>query len=142
MKDRFNVDSWPQEWIDRMIADFPKLNRETKLFLAKSIRLHAETMKDEHARAPGSGRHHTPRYYESKFANFIKLCSSAENGMLVVIAAPEVLGDTYGEIVESLSRLARAGLSLAIAGDSCHGREQFEPQRRTSDFRIRRRSNE
>jgi len=57
-----------------------------------------------------------PPGYESKFADFIRLCSEtkADNGGRVVIAEPWVLGDTYDEIIESLSRLAEAGLSLHI----------------------------
>lgn len=139
MKDRFNLDDWPQEWIDKMIADFPKLNRETRLFLAKSMRLHAETTKRRHARTPGTGRHHTPRYYETKFADFITLCETSERNTVVLVAAPEVLGDNYGEMVESLTRIARAGLTLAIAGESWHGTETFEPPRRDGDFTTRKR---
>lgn len=37
MKDRFNINDWPQDWIDKVTADFPLLSRETKLFLAKVI---------------------------------------------------------------------------------------------------------
>jgi len=140
MKDRFNFDSWPQEWVDRIVTDFPKLNRETRLFLAKSLRLHAETIKDEHARTPLTGRHHVPRYYESKFAAFIQMCASLDQGTTVIVAAPEVLGDSYGEIVESLARLAKAGLTLGIAGESWHGTETFEPPRRESDFSFRRKT--
>ena len=39
MKDRFRLEYWPKEWIDKVVEDFPKLNRETKIFLAKSIRI-------------------------------------------------------------------------------------------------------
>lgn len=54
--------------------------------------------------------------YEKKFAEFLRMCEEARNGNLdaVVIDHPEVLGDTYEEIVESLNRLADAGLSLSI----------------------------
>lgn len=34
----------------------------------------------------------------------------------VVIATPSVIGDTYAEVMESLSRLAEAGLNLHVAG--------------------------
>ncbi len=39
MKDHFNLESWPVGWIEKVIDDFPRLSRETKLFLAKSMRL-------------------------------------------------------------------------------------------------------
>jgi hypothetical protein len=56
--------------------------------------------------------------YEKKFADFIKLCAetNAKGIKEIVIAYPWVLGDTYEELIESLSRLADAGLSLHIAG--------------------------
>lgn len=54
--------------------------------------------------------------YEEKFAGFIEMCANAkrDNRSNVVIAHPRVLGDTYAEIIESLSRLAEAKLSLYI----------------------------
>lgn len=60
--------------------------------------------------------HQTPRDYEKKFASFIQLCqeSKANRVEQVIIAYPAALGDTYEEIIESLSRLADAGLSLHI----------------------------
>ena len=63
-------------------------------------------------------KHGTPPNYEQKFADFIKLCEEAKaNGIQqVVIAQPWAIGDTYDEVVESLSRLADAGLTLHIAG--------------------------
>jgi dihydrodipicolinate synthase/N-acetylneuraminate lyase len=59
----------------------------------------------------------TPPNYEKKFADFIRLCAEAKaNGISeVTVAYPWVIGDTYEEIIESLSRLADAGLSLHIA---------------------------
>jgi len=58
-----------------------------------------------------------PPGYEKKFAGFIKLCSEAKaNGAdQVTVAYPWVLGDNFEELVESLSRLADAGLLLNIA---------------------------
>jgi hypothetical protein len=59
-----------------------------------------------------------PPGYEQKFAEFIKLCEQAksdEDGH-VIIAAPWVIGDNYEEMVESLSRLSDAKLTLHIAG--------------------------
>jgi hypothetical protein len=45
----------------------------------------------------------------------IELCEDAKLRKLdVVIHDPTVLGDTYEEIIESLSRVADAGLQLAI----------------------------
>ncbi len=59
----------------------------------------------------------TPPGYERKFADFIKLCSEAKSAgqTQVLVAYPWVLGDTYEELIESLSRLADADLSLHIA---------------------------
>ncbi len=58
-----------------------------------------------------------PSEYEEKFAAFIRLCSEAKakGATQVSVAFPWVLGDTYDEIIESLSRLADAGLLLQIA---------------------------
>lgn len=58
--------------------------------------------------------------YEEKFAGFIEMCSNAkqDNKPNVIIAHPRVLGDTYEEIIESLSRLVEAKLSLYITSRS------------------------
>ena len=69
--------------------------------------------------------HDTPPGYEKKFADFIRLCrESKANGVPnIVVGFPLALGDNYPEIIESLSRLADAGLTLNIAGrhpDSRH----------------------
>ena len=58
----------------------------------------------------------SPSGYEKKFADFIRLCSEAKAQGLtqVVVAFPWVLGDTYEEVIESLSRLADAWLLLHI----------------------------
>lgn len=60
----------------------------------------------------------TPSGYERKFADFIKLCAEtkAKGISEIVVGYPWVLGDNYEELVESLSRLADAGLSLHISG--------------------------
>jgi len=57
-----------------------------------------------------------PMDYEKKFAGFIEMCRKArqDNIPQVVIARPQMLGNTYEEIIESLSRLAEAKLSLTI----------------------------
>jgi hypothetical protein len=44
MKDRFPLDRWPEEWMAAVIADFPMLSRETKIFLAKVAGIHAEAL--------------------------------------------------------------------------------------------------
>ena len=58
----------------------------------------------------------TPHEYEKKFADFIRLCSEAKaNGATqIVIGYPWALGDTYEELIESLSRLADADSTLHI----------------------------
>jgi hypothetical protein len=59
----------------------------------------------------------TPSGYEKKFADFIRLCSEvkATGATQVTVAFPWVLGDTYEEVIESLARVADAGLLLQIA---------------------------
>ena len=56
----------------------------------------------------------TPPDYEDKFATFIDLCATTQKDDIVAVVAPQVLGDSYGEIVESLNRLADAEVRLAI----------------------------
>jgi dihydrodipicolinate synthase/N-acetylneuraminate lyase len=58
-----------------------------------------------------------PHGYEVKFAEFIRMCEDAKKSgaQTVLVAHPSVIGDNYEEIIESLSRLAKAGLSLSIA---------------------------
>jgi hypothetical protein len=53
-----------------------------------------------------------PNNYEQKFRGFIEICAKPEE--IVVIHHPQVLGDTYDEIVESLNRLADAEKKLVI----------------------------
>jgi predicted oxidoreductase len=53
-----------------------------------------------------------PEPYEQKFAGFIK--SLEEKADVLLVHHPEVLGDTYEELVESLNRLADAGKMLSI----------------------------
>ena len=57
-----------------------------------------------------------PPGYEKKFAEFIRLCSEAKakGTAQIIIGCPWALGDTYEELIESLSRLADAGLTLHI----------------------------
>ena len=58
--------------------------------------------------------------YEEKFREFIKLIAEArrQGTPTVIVQRPEVLGDTYEEIIESLNRLAAAGLTLTIVPPS------------------------
>ena len=58
-----------------------------------------------------------PTAYEKKSADFIQLCSEAKaKGITeVLIGYPWAPGDNYEELIESLSRLADAELSLHIA---------------------------
>jgi hypothetical protein len=44
MKDRFPLDRWPTEWMEAVLEDFPKLGRETKIFLAKVAGIHADAL--------------------------------------------------------------------------------------------------
>jgi len=51
--------------------------------------------------------------YEQKFADFIRLLATSPEEV-VLISHPQVIGDNYDEIVESLNRIADAGKTLAI----------------------------
>jgi hypothetical protein len=65
-------------------------------------------------------RNHTmPPGYDEKFAGFIRACAKAkaEHADYIFIAAPWVIGDTYEEAMESLARLAEAGVALKVVGD-------------------------
>ena len=52
--------------------------------------------------------------YEVKFAGFLDMIreSKANHIETVLLVDPRHLGDTYDEVIESLSRIARADLSL------------------------------
>lgn len=54
--------------------------------------------------------------YDKKFSNLIKLCekTKAEGIHNIVVTWPWVIGDTYDEMIESLSRFADAGVVLHI----------------------------
>jgi hypothetical protein len=62
-------------------------------------------------RDKSNGRRKPP--YEQKFANFIRLLAETKEEA-VMIHHPEVLGDDYAEIVESLNRLADSEKMLRI----------------------------
>lgn len=47
MKDRFSLQNWPIEWTAKIIADFPKLSRETRIFLAKALSLLFRHLKSQ-----------------------------------------------------------------------------------------------
>jgi hypothetical protein len=54
--------------------------------------------------------------YEEKFAGLIRLLESEKSrgAELLRITHPRVLGDTYEELIESLNRIADAGLMVSI----------------------------
>jgi hypothetical protein len=61
----------------------------------------------------GTNGNRGPTAYEAKFADFIRMLAETKEDM-ILIHHPEVIGDTYDEIVESLNRLADAEKQLAI----------------------------
>ena len=52
MKDRFPLGKWPMEWVEKVMADFPKVSRETRIFLAKVFALVSDIQTKE---ATGQG---------------------------------------------------------------------------------------
>ncbi|MGA2253510.1 MAG: hypothetical protein ABSG53_02520 [Thermoguttaceae bacterium] len=58
--------------------------------------------------------------YEQKFASLLTICEDAASGKYeaVIIAYPQVLGDSYEEVMINLQQLAKAGLLVAVAGTS------------------------
>ena len=64
-----------------------------------------------------------PSPYETKFADFLRMCEQAKKGKLdvVMVPDPQTLGDNYDELVESLNRLADAKLGLRILPRSERG---------------------
>jgi hypothetical protein len=54
--------------------------------------------------------------YAVKFASFIKSVAEAKAGGcdMIIIAEPWVIGDTYDEVIESLSHLAGSNIGLNI----------------------------
>ena len=51
--------------------------------------------------------------YEKKFADFVRMLGESDEDV-VLVQHPQVLGDNYDEIVESLNRLADAGKQLVV----------------------------
>ena len=55
-------------------------------------------------------------YYEEKWRNFDELLNRCKGDAdMLFVACPEVLGDDYLELLVNLSKIAKAGLGLAIA---------------------------
>ena len=79
------------------------------------------TMKPDKTLEPWQ-KHKRPEGYERKFANLIEGVAKCktDNVRNFVVAWPWVLGDTYDEIIESLSLIAEAGLTLNITGRYIH----------------------
>ena len=67
-----------------------------------------------YVRGPETRNQDTP--YELKFKGWIECVAEAKakNAQFILIAYPWVIGDTYEEIIESLSRLAGSGVGLQI----------------------------
>ena len=55
----------------------------------------------------------SPPNYDQKFSEFLYLIRTTTE-TVIVIHHPQVLGDTYAELVESLNRLSDAGKQLVI----------------------------
>lgn len=57
--------------------------------------------------------------YAEKFERLIRICDKARESQIdtILVAGPEVLGDTYGELLESLRHIARAKLVLSVLPD-------------------------
>ncbi len=55
--------------------------------------------------------------YEEKFPALLDLCDQAASGALevVIVAYPEILGDSEEEFIRNLSLLSDAGLLLVVA---------------------------
>jgi hypothetical protein len=58
--------------------------------------------------------------YGEKFAALIRQCETVkeQGAITVIVTYPEKLGETYEEMVESLSRVAELGLQLVVAEPS------------------------
>lgn len=71
-----------------------------------------------HAGAPNAGPCLFVSYAD-KFERLIRICDKARESRVdtILVATPAVLGDTYAEILESLHRIAKAGLVLSILSD-------------------------
>ncbi len=63
-------------------------------------------------------------YYEVKFARLLRMVAEAktQGADTIMIQRPEVLGDTYAELIESLNRIAVAKLRLMILPPNQRGK--------------------
>lgn len=52
MKDRFAVTSWPAEWIEQILGDFPRMRRPTRIFLARCMAAFATNVNNKKGEAP------------------------------------------------------------------------------------------
>lgn len=56
-------------------------------------------------------------YYEEKWQNFDELLNQCKgHASMLIVACPEILGDDYLELLVNLSKIAKAGLGLGVAG--------------------------
>jgi hypothetical protein len=64
-------------------------------------------------------KHTRPPGYEEKFEGFLRMLDHCKRDGTpsVLIPNAETLGDTYEEVIESLSLLAKADLGLRIIGE-------------------------
>ena len=64
-------------------------------------------------------KHTRPAGYEEKFSEFFKMLEhcKATGVPTVLIPNAETLGDTYDEVIESLSLIAKADLGLRIVSE-------------------------
>ena len=44
MKDRLLFEQWPSEMVNAILADFPYLNRETRIFIAKALAMASDVV--------------------------------------------------------------------------------------------------
>ena len=91
----------------------PLLTSECALLSREAVRRSDNLTAELSINTPMSQQNGNPTRYEEKFSDFISLCAKTDTE-LVVVHHPQVLGDTYEEIVESLNRLADTEKKLVI----------------------------
>ena len=66
--------------------------------------------------------------YEQKFSGLIAAIASAkaEGADVLTVTSPETLGDDYEELIESLRRIAKAGVALGFIPPNQAGRVDYE----------------
>lgn len=47
MKDRFSLESWPLDWWCKVMENWPKMSRETRIFLAKTASVLSDATANE-----------------------------------------------------------------------------------------------